>query len=58
MELDKLIQELKKIPDQKVEVGQIYVPNSMPMVVLMDGRTLMLTDRGIKVHDPKYRPDS
>lgn len=59
MELHKLIELLKRIPDQNAMVGQIFISNGgVPMVVLLNGKTYVVTDRGVIIHDPKYKPQN
>ena len=59
MELYKLREMLKHIPDQNADVGQIYISNGgIPTVMLTNGTTYVITHKGVVMHDPKYKPRS
>lgn len=58
MELYKVIKTLMRLPNQNVDIGHIMVSEKdNVLVMLTDGKTYIITDDKIRLHDPNYKPN-
>lgn len=56
MELYKLIEELKRISNQQINVGHIITADKGNVTIMtQEGETYIITKSGIYKHEPKRR---
>lgn len=56
MELYKLIEQLRRMGNQQINVGHIYTADKGSIAVMtQEGETYIITKSGVSKHEPKRR---